>query len=75
VKTVGHRHPPLLTLHACGAQLAAGAKFSETLGCFTPLLGIEKGVYRYPSHEAANQHWLECVARNMARSNPNPSHG
>jgi len=75
VKTIGHRQPPTLTLQASGAQLEAGAKFSETLACLSPLLGIVKGVYRYPTHEAANQHWLECVARNMARSNPKQNHG
>jgi hypothetical protein len=75
VKTIGHRQPPPLTRQASGAQLEAGAKFSETLACLSPLLGIVKGVYRYPSHEAANQHWLECVAHNMARSNPKQNHG
>jgi hypothetical protein len=34
-----------------------GAQFSETLSCFSPSLGIVKGIYRYPTHEAANQHW------------------
>lgn len=74
MKIVGHRQAPPLTHLACGEQLAAGARFSETLSCFNPLLGIVKGVYRYPSHEAANQHWLECAARNVASSNPK-NHG
>jgi len=26
-----------------------------------------KGVFRYRSHEEANRHWDECVARGMAR--------
>jgi hypothetical protein len=75
LKIIGCRQPPPLTPQASGAQLAAGARFSETLAGFIPLLGIAKGVYRYPSHEAANQHWLECVARNVARANPKQHHG
>jgi hypothetical protein len=68
MRIIGHRQPPPLTCHASGAQLATGARFSETLAGLSPLLGIVKGIYRYPSHEAANQHWLECVAHNMASS-------
>lgn len=67
MKTVGHRQPPPLTGRASRSQLATGSRFSETLSHFSPVLGITKGVYRYASHEAANQHWLECVAINMAR--------
>ncbi|MEQ1661145.1 MAG: hypothetical protein ABL877_00455 [Thiobacillus sp.] len=67
MKTIGHRQPPPLSSRASGDQLAIGIRFSETLSHFSPALGIAKGVYRYSSHEAANQHWLECVARNMAR--------
>lgn len=25
-----------------------------------------KGVYRYKTHEEANQHWLDCVVKGMA---------
>jgi hypothetical protein len=75
MKTIGHRQPPPLTHQASGAQLAEGARFNETLACLSPLLGIKKGVYRYPTHEAANLHWLECVAHNVARSNPKQHHG
>lgn len=75
MRIIGRRQPPPLTRQASGAQLAAGAQFSETLACLSPLLGMAKGVYRYPTHEAANQHWLECVARNMARANPKQNHG
>jgi hypothetical protein len=67
MKTIGRRQLPPLTGFASGAQLATGCRFSETLSHFSPQLGIAKGIYRYPSHEAANQHWLECIAYNMAR--------
>ena len=75
MKTIGHRHPPPLTGQASGAQLATGAQFSETLSCLNPSLGIVKGIYRYPTHEAANQHWLECVARNVALTTSKQHHG
>lgn len=75
MKIIGHRHPPPLTYLASGVQLAEGARFSETLANLSPTLGIAKGVYRYATHEAANQHWLECIARNMANANAQPTHG
>lgn len=75
MKIIGHRHPPPLTPQASGVQLAEGARFNETLARLSPTLGIAKGVYRYPTHEAANQHWLECIARNMANANANSLHG
>ena len=71
MRVIGHRQPAPLTHRASGAQLAEGAIFSETLACLSPVLGIVKGVYRYPTHEAANKHWLECVARNVANSKQN----
>lgn len=67
MKTVSRRQPTLLSYQANKIQLAAVSRFSKTLAHFSPLLGMAKGVYRYPSHEAANQHGLECVAFNMAR--------
>ncbi len=75
MKIIGHRQPPPLTYQASGAQLAEGARFNETLAHLSPLLGIVKGVYRYPTHEAANQHWLACVVHIMANSNSKHNHG
>lgn len=75
MKTIGHRRTPPLTAQASGAQLAMGAQFSETLASFNPSLGIAKGIYRYPTHEAANQHWLECVARNVVLTALKQHHG
>lgn len=75
MKVIGHRQLPPLTQQASGAQLADGARFNETLAHLSPLLGIAKGVYRYPTHEAANQHWLECVARNVANACSKKNHG
>jgi hypothetical protein len=75
MKIIGHRQPPPLRHQAAGAQLAEGARFNETLAALSPMLGIVKGVYRYPTHEAANQHWLECVARNVANSYLKHKHG
>ena len=75
MKTAGHRQPPPLTGQASAAQLIEGARFNETMACLSPSLGIVKGVYRYPTHEAANQHWLECVARNLANANAKRRHG
>jgi hypothetical protein len=75
MKTVGHRQPSPLIRHASGDRLADGARFCETLASFCPTLGIAKGVYRYASQEAANQHWLECIARGMAKASLDRRHG
>ena len=66
MRLVGLRHESLPTLDACGRQLAAAARFSETLSAFAPGAFFPKGLYRYPSHERANQHEQECLVRAVA---------
>lgn len=66
MKTIGRRTESPITLHASGALLAAGALFNETLSHLSPGTFIPKGIYRFHTHEAANQHWQDCLARGMA---------
>ena len=66
MKTVGHRTELPIALHASGALLAAGALFNETLSHLSPSTFIPKGIYRFHTHEAANRHWQDCLARGMA---------
>lgn len=66
MKTIGRRTEPPITLHASGALLAAGARFNETLSHLSPSTFVPKGVYRFRTHEAANLHWQDCLARGMA---------
>ncbi len=66
MKRVGSRQDPRVTLQASGAALAAGARFSESLSHLAPSTFIPKGVYRFKSHEDANKHQQDCLARGMA---------
>jgi hypothetical protein len=65
MKTVGRRHEPQVTALASGEALSAGARFSESLSRLAPSTFIPKGIYRYKSHEAANKHQQDCLARGM----------
>ncbi|GAB3492866.1 hypothetical protein GCM10027399_12050 [Curvibacter fontanus] len=67
MKTVGQRREPELSRQASGSLLAEGARFSESIAWLAPSTFVPKGVYRYASHEEANRHALECLARGMAR--------
>lgn len=50
-----------------GAALEAGLSFSASLSLFTAgCTFFPKGVFRYKSHEEANQHAAECLADGMA---------
>jgi len=65
MKTVGTRREPAVTREPSGDALAAGARFSETLAHLAPSTFIPKGIYRFKSHEEANKHQLDCLARGM----------
>lgn len=67
MRTIGHRREPPITLQASGEQLAEGARFSESMGRLAISTFVPKGVYRYRSHEEANRHEMECLARGMAQ--------
>ena len=66
MKQIGNRRAPEITAQASGTALIAGALFSESIARLAPSTFIPKGIYRYKTHEAANQHQLECLARGMA---------
>jgi hypothetical protein len=66
MKSVGHRVERRIAASASGALLAEGARFSETLARFAPVAHVPKGVYRFASHEQANRHKQDCLARAMA---------
>jgi hypothetical protein len=57
-----------LLLHASGAALAAGARFSVSIAHLAKSTFIPKGVYRFKTPEAANKHQQECLARGMSLS-------
>ncbi len=67
MKTVGQRREPFIIPQASGRLLAEGARFSERLARLSGSTFVPKGVYRYRSHDEANQHALDCLTRGMAQ--------
>jgi len=65
-KVVGNRKEQVIVEKARGDLLAEGARFSETIARLSPVAHIPKGVYRFASHEEANQHEEDCLVRAIA---------
>jgi hypothetical protein len=66
MRIIGKRLQQAITAEASGTQLAEGARFSESISKLAGCVYMPKGIYRYKSHEEANAHQLECLARGMA---------
>ncbi|GHU05186.1 hypothetical protein FACS1894158_07240 [Betaproteobacteria bacterium] len=69
MKTIGSRKERPVGIFASGDLLAEGARFNDELHRL-PTGGttfIPKGVYWFKTHEEANQHQLDCIARGMAK--------
>jgi len=66
MKIVGRRTEQAIQQSASGDLLGDGARFSESISHLSPSTFIPKGVYRFLTHDDANQHWQECLARGMA---------
>ena len=67
MRTVGSRQEAPLAALASGALLTEGARFSEALAALGPGTGFPKGIYRYRTHEEANQHQQDCLIQFMAQ--------
>lgn len=67
MRVVGQRREPALVAQASGTLLTASARFGETLSAFATDTFIPKGLFRFRSAEAANQHQLDCIAKGLAR--------
>jgi hypothetical protein len=65
MRTIGTRREQPVTAHASGELLAEGARFSESIARLARSTFVAKGVYRFKSHEAANRHEQDCLARGM----------
>jgi hypothetical protein len=65
MRQVGSRRERKIELHASGSLLIEGALFNEAISRLSPSTFVPKGVYRFRSHEAANQHAEECLVRGM----------
>jgi hypothetical protein len=67
MKIVGSRREQPVSSHASGVLLAEGARFNESIASLARSTFVSKGVYRFKSHEAANQHEQDCLIRGMGQ--------
>ena len=70
MRIIGRRKERPITFSASGELLAEGARFNDEIHKL-PSGGttcIPKGVFRFKSHEEANEHWLACVSNAVART-------
>jgi hypothetical protein len=65
MKQVGSRQERGLVMQASGALLAEGARFCESLSHLAPTTFVPKGVYRFRTHQEANQHAQDCLTVGM----------
>lgn len=65
MKRVGSRRERGLAIEANAALLREGARFSESISHLSPTTFVPKGVYRFRSHQEANQHEQDCLVRGM----------
>lgn len=68
MRIVGKLKLRQITLHASSELLKAGCAFNDELHKLPTgnRTFIPKGLYHFKSHEEANRHWDECVAKGMA---------
>jgi hypothetical protein len=66
MKQVGTRIERSVQSQASGLMLAEGARLNEALAHLAGSTFVRKGVYRFRSHELANQHLDDCLAQGMA---------
>ena len=67
MRQVGSRRVAPITAEARAESLIEGARFNEALAWLSRARVMPKGVYRYRSHEEANQHELDCLVQALAR--------
>ncbi len=67
MRQVGTRREPPLVAQASGILLEQGARFSESFALLAPSTFVPKGVYRFSSHDQANQHQQDCLVRGISR--------
>lgn len=66
MRRIGLRREPKMVQLPSGFLLAEGARLNELVSWFAPTTFVPKGLYRFRSHEEANRHEQDCLARGMA---------
>lgn len=67
MRLVGSKRERTLAVNASGVLLAEGARFNEAVSRLSQSTFVPKGIYRFRSHEAANQHSEDCLVQGMGR--------
>ena len=75
MRSVGRRLEPRIAIRASGDLLGEGARFNESMARLSCAAHVPKGVYRFASHEQANQHEQDCLVRAIARLALERKHG
>jgi hypothetical protein len=65
MRQVGSRRELGVALAASGSLLREGARFNEAISQLSRSTFMPKGIFRFHSHEAANQHAEDCLVRGM----------
>lgn len=68
MRTIGYRKEHPVSFCASGELLAEGARFNDELHRLPTgnTTFIPKGVYRFMTHQEANQHQFDCLVKGMA---------
>lgn len=68
MRTIGHRKERPVSFHASASLLLEGARFNDEIHRLPTgnTTAIPKGVFRFKSHEDANQQQLDCLVKSMA---------
>ena len=68
MRTIGHRKERPITFSASAALLLEGARFNDEIHRLPTGRStfIPKGVFRFKTHEAANQHQQACLIDGIA---------
>jgi hypothetical protein len=69
MRTIGQRKEPPITFSASASLLFEGARFNDEIHRLPTgrLTYIPKGVFRFMTHEAANQQQQNCLIEGMAK--------
>lgn len=69
MRTVGKRTERAVSVQLSGELLAEGARFNDEIHRLPSghTTFVPKGVYRFKTHEEADQHLLDCIAKGMAK--------
>jgi hypothetical protein len=70
MKIIGQRKQRSVTFFASAQLLKEGARFNDEIHRLPrgQSTFIPKGIYRFTTHEKANDHWEACIARGIAQS-------